>query len=68
MKLVKFTNLAEAHHGNPVYINPDWIVAVFETETADGNIKTIIYGGPVGTSWEVAESPEEVKKIIEKVL
>ena len=50
--MIKLTNATEQHKGNPIYIHPDWIVAVFENATTDGgSLKTIVYGGPQGTSW-----------------
>lgn len=65
MKLVKFTNTLDGLVGNPLYLNVDWIVAVHETNLyANENLKTVIYGGPQGTTWEVAEGPEEVLEII----
>jgi hypothetical protein len=66
--VIKLTNDAEQHKGNPIYINPDWITAVFESSNEPGgSLKTIIYGGPQGTSWEVEESPAEVYKLIKDV-
>lgn len=66
MRLIKFNNAAEAHLGNPIYINQDWIVAVFESPSQPGgSLKTIIYGGPTGITWEVAESPADVFKMVE---
>lgn len=63
--MIKLTNATEQHKGNPIYINPEWIVAVFENATTDGgSLKTIVYGGPQGTSWEVDESPSEIAAII----
>jgi hypothetical protein len=65
--MIKFTNNADAHRGNPIYIHPDWIVAVFEAPSQPGgSLKTIIYGGPQGTSWEVEESPAEVCDMMKK--
>jgi hypothetical protein len=63
--VIKLTNDTEAFKGNPIYINPDWIVAIFENSAEPGgSLKTIVYGGPQGTSWEVEESPAEVYKLI----
>lgn len=63
--MIKLTNATDQHKGNPLYINPEWIVAIFETSTeAGGSLKTIVYGGPQGTSWEVEESPADVYKLI----
>ena len=64
--LVKFTNAAEGLVGNPVYINSEWIVSVYEiSRTGDGgSLVTIIFGGPAGIAWEVEESLAEATKII----
>jgi hypothetical protein len=63
--MIKLTNAAEAHLGNPIYINPEWIVAVFESPAQPGgSLKTIVYGGPTGTSWEVEQSPADIAKLI----
>jgi hypothetical protein len=64
--MIKLTNAAQEHLGNTIYINKDWIVAVFEAPAMPGgSLKTIIYGGPTGITWEVAESPADVFKMVE---
>jgi hypothetical protein len=63
--VIKLTNATDQHKGNPIHINPEWIVAIFENATTDGgSLRTIVYGGPQGTSWEVEESPSDVAKMI----
>ena len=63
--MIKLTNLSIEHRGNPLYINSDWIVAVFPFSNDEGgSLRTVVYGGPTGTSWEVEESPEEIKQLI----
>ena len=63
--MIKLTNATEQFKGNPIHINPEWIVAVFENAATDGgSLKTIVYGGPQGTSWEVDESPAEIAALI----
>lgn len=63
--MIKLTNATEQFKGNPIHINPDWIVAIFENAIElGGSLKTIVYGGPQGTSWEVEESPSEIQKMI----
>jgi hypothetical protein len=63
--VIKLTNATEQFKGNPIHINPEWIVAIFENATTDGgSLKTIVYGGPQGTSWEVDESPAEIAALI----
>lgn len=66
MNLIKLTNVNAAHLGDPIYINIDWIVSIFEISN-EGSLSTVIFGGPQGTTWQVEESPEEIKRIIEKV-
>lgn len=66
MKMIKLTNATEALLDNPIYINQDWIVAVFEAPSMPGgSLKTIVYGGPTGITWEVSESPSDVYKMVE---
>ena len=61
MKYVRFTNAADAHKGNPIYINPDHITAIYEAPTEPGgSLKTFIFGGHTGVQWEVEESPKEI--------
>jgi hypothetical protein len=63
--LIKLTNLSNDHKGDPLYINPDWIVAIFPfSNNEGGSLRTIVYGGPTGTSWEVEESPEQIKNLM----
>ena len=58
-QFIKFTNDADAHKGNPIYINRDHIAAVYDFTTPNG-IKTCIYGGQTGVVWEVSETMTEV--------
>ena len=65
--MIKLTNSTAEHKGNPIYINPEWIVAVFEAPAEmGGSLRTVVYGGPQGTSWEVEESPADIKKLLSK--
>jgi hypothetical protein len=49
----------------PIYINSDWIVAVYEKRRRDGgSVSTVIFGGPSSTEWTVEESLSQVIKII----
>ena len=67
MKLIKLTNTASDHRGNPIYINSKWIVSVFPLESDQGgSLRTIVFGGPQGNAWEVEESPEKIKKMVLK--
>lgn len=65
--LLKFTNASGEYTGNPLYINKEWIVSVYEQPRDGGSLITVIFGGPSGLSWEVSESLEEVKKIFNGV-
>jgi len=66
--LIKLTNAAEEHKGNKIYINTEWVVAVFQTPTEPGgSLSTLIYGGPQGTSWNVDESPEQIQRLINTI-
>lgn len=67
MKMIKFSNTGR-YRGDPLYINPDWIVSVFEESSEQyGSLSTIIFGGPGnGTRWVVEESAKEVIKKIEE--
>jgi hypothetical protein len=65
LRLLKLTNTADEHQGDPIYINSRWIVSIFPVESdRGGSLKTIIFGGPKGHSWEVEESPEKIKKMV----
>ena len=61
-----FTNAVEGHVDEPIAINPDHIVNVYERKTtvatSEGNKEkkvTILFAGSIG-SWEVKESLEDV--------
>jgi hypothetical protein len=67
--LIRLTNAAEEHKGNNIFINRDWIVAVFQTPSQPGgSLSTVVYGGPQGTSWNVDESPEEIQMIVNTIV
>lgn len=66
--MLKFTNAAGQYAGNPLYINKDWIISVFEHPRDGGSLLTIIYGGPTGTTWEVEESLSQVINAIKGAL
>ena len=63
-KFIKLTNDADAHKGNPIYINVNQITAVFESPTESGGLKTFVFGGYTGVQWEVEESPKQVVDMI----
>ena len=64
--MLKFTNSSEGRNGDPLYLNKDWIVSVYENANEGGSLQTIIFGGPgAGIPFQVEESLGEVIKIIE---
>lgn len=65
MKMLKFTNRGQGRAGDPIYINSDWIVSVYEEYMEGGSLSTIIYGGPHNATWFVEEGLKEVIDIIE---
>jgi len=64
MKMLKFTNTNRQRLGDPIYINSDWIVAVYENHAEGGSLATVVFGGPHDTEWFVEESLNETIKII----
>jgi hypothetical protein len=64
-KFIKLTNSVAEHVGNPIYINIDHIITIYEMPRGSGgSLVTIIYGGPKCESWNVIESPSEIMKLI----
>lgn len=64
MSMLKFTNTNNLRAGDPIYINSEWIISVYENPREGGSLTTVIYGGTAGTEWFVEESLSEVIKII----
>jgi hypothetical protein len=66
-RLVRFTNNADEHKGNPIYINIDHISAIYEApSTPGGSLKTFVFGGYTGVQWEITESPKQALELIYK--
>jgi hypothetical protein len=63
--MIKFTNASMGRKGDPIYINSEWIVSVFEDHQEGGSLATVVFGGPGGTPWFVEESLSEVIKLID---
>lgn len=62
--MIKFTNAVERYRGNPIFINKEHIIAVYEhARDPGGSLVTIVYGGN-GICWEVEEGLDEVIKKI----
>jgi hypothetical protein len=61
--LIKFTNVGKLA-GNPIYINSDHIISVYEMPNDEGSLRTIIWGGNDNGSWEVEEGLSEVVKCV----
>jgi hypothetical protein len=62
---VKLTNTAPDRKGDPLLINVNSIISVFENHEEGGSLSTIVYGGP-NLTWLVEESFGEVADRIEK--
>lgn len=61
----KLTNAVDLYRGNPIYINPDHVSAVYEVaKSPGGSLVTIIYGGFQGLAWEVEESLSDAVAIL----
>jgi hypothetical protein len=62
--LIKLTNVSEGHMGDPIWINADNIVSLFQfAKVPNGSLTTFVYGS-TGVTWEVEEAPGEVLKLI----
>ena len=61
--MIKLTNASEGYSGNVLYLNPAHIVSMYE-DISSVVPKTLIYGGPTGSTWTVMESMEEVFGLI----
>ena len=64
--MIKLTNASAGYENNVLYLNPSYMVAIFEkkdTENAE-NTKTQLYGGPQGSTWTVMESIDVVLGLI----
>ena len=64
MSMIKFTNASDGRKGDPIYINSEWIITVFEEHQEGGSLATVVYGGPNGIPWFVEESLSEAIKLI----
>lgn len=63
--MIRLTNAVEKYRGNPIFINPRHITAVYEhAKDPGGSLITVVYGGHTGICWEVEESITEVIKKI----
>ena len=66
MSMIRFTNASEGRKGDPIYINSEWIVSVFEDHIQGGSLATVVFGGPGnGTPWFIEESLSEAIKLID---
>lgn len=68
MKLITLTNSNAEQRGEPIMINPEFIVSVIRgTVTRSDDVLetvTFIYMPPHGT-WEVSETLEDIQKLID---
>ena len=60
---VKLTNNSPNFKGNPLYINIDHIVTVYEEQDEDGMFHTKLYGGFDKIVWDVEEPISKVINI-----
>ena len=67
MNFIKVTNATQGHLDDPLYINVDYIAAVYPLRNPDGGERTIIFGGPTGQNWHVEQGFETVIKLINEV-
>ena len=61
--MLKFTNASGEFMGNPLYLNSEWIVSIYEQPTDGGSLMTALYGGPNSIIWYVEESLTEAVNI-----
>lgn len=64
MNFIKVTNASNGHLDDPLYINIDWIAAVYPQRLPDGGERTLIFGGPSNQTWHVEQGFETVIKLI----
>lgn len=63
MKLIKLTNMAQHRVGDPIMVNPEYIIAIYEDEIEGGGLQSKIFMHP-GLEYHVSESMYEVQKLI----
>lgn len=67
--IIKLTNLSNQFKGEPILINIDMALSIYEGPRVDedGNEDrvTYIFAPPHG-SWEVKETPEQIMKLIKR--
>ena len=63
MKHIEVTNISQGRVGDPLLINTDHIICVYEDHEEGGSLRTKIFGVG-GIVWEVEQSYFEVKKLI----
>ena len=66
MKMIKLTNASAGFEGRLLYLNPDWIVSIYEQAAQEGgSLSTHIFGGPGNSIWTVEESTSKIIALIE---
>ena len=63
---IKLTNAAEGRKGDPILINVNHILSVYENPTNGGSLQTVVYGFN-GLSWTVEEGFSTVEQKIREV-
>lgn len=64
---IKLTNCHKDRLGDPILINANSILSVYEDHEEGGSLKTIIYS-TTGMVWYIEESVETVYKLIQEAL
>ena len=65
--LVKFINRIEGRLGDPIYINVNKILSVYEEPTQRGSLSTVVYGES-DKFWFIEEGLSEAVKKINQAL
>jgi hypothetical protein len=63
--ILKLTNCADGHQGNPILINFDHIISVYPVRAINKSM-TVLYSTTKET-WEVSEDVETISKMMEEV-
>lgn len=62
---IRLTNATEGRKGDPILINVNHILSVYENSTEGGSLQTIIYGFN-GLNWTVEEGFSTVEQKIKE--
>jgi len=62
--LIKLTNAAKGRIGDPLILNTDFIVSLFENLQTDTDTKVTFAYSVSGSTWEVKETLDEISELI----